>query len=119
MQLAAVGPRFRADAKAKIAPLVQRSYEFEMKEAPGSQYRNMDRARDLKKDTAFINGEGENGLPYHHPIIQQAINVVWFDDGRRSDGVMFANELYPLPYEAMALVLTVVRRFIVIHSSQS
>ena len=111
LQLAAVGPRFRVDLKAKITPLVQRLYGFETDEVPGGQYRNMDRARDLKQDTAFINGEGKNGLPYHHPIIQQAINVVWFDDGRRSDGVMFSSELFPLPYEAIALVLTVVRRF--------
>jgi Domain of unknown function (DUF6532) len=118
-QLAVVGPRFRADVKAKIAPLVQRLYGFETDEAPGGQDRNMGRARDLKKDAAFINGGRENGLPYHHLIIQQAINVVWFDDGRRSDGVMFANELFPLPYEAIALVLAVVRRFHVIHPSQS
>jgi hypothetical protein len=104
--------------KAKITPLVQRLYGFEINEAPGSQYRNMDRARDLKKDSAFINGERENGLPYHHLIIQQAINVVWFDDGRRSDGVMFANELFPLPYEAIALVLAVLRRFHVIYPSR-
>src|SRR5579863_536907 len=80
MQLAAIGPRFRADVKAKLTPLVQRLYGFESDEAPGSRDRNMDRARDLKKDAAFINGERENGLPYHHAIIQQAINVVWFDD---------------------------------------
>ena len=119
MQLAAVSPRFRTDVKAKIAPLVQRLYGFETDEARGSRCRNMDRARDLKKDAAFINGERENGLPYHHAIIQQAVNLVWFDDGRRSDGVMFANELFPLPYEAIALVLTVVRSFHVVYPSQS
>lgn len=111
MQLAAVAPRFRADVKGKITPLVQTSYGFEADKTPGSQYRNMDLARDLKKDTAFINAKGENGLPYHHPVIQQAINAIWFNDGRRSEGVMFTNELYPLPYEAIALVLAAVRSF--------
>ena len=99
----------------KITPLVQKLYGFETGEASGNQYRNMDRARDLKKDTAFINGEGENGLPYHHPVIQQAINIIWFNDGRRSEGIMFSNELCPLPYETIALVLAAVRRFRLIY----
>ena len=111
MQLAAVAPRFRADVKGKITPLVQTSYGFETEKTSGTQYRNMDRARDLKKDTAFINGIGENGLLYHHPVIQKAVDAIWFNDGRRSEGVMFATELYPLPYEAIALVLAAVRNF--------
>ncbi len=115
MQLAAIASRFRTDVKMKITPLVQKLYGFETGEASGNQYRNMDRARDLKKDTAFINGEGENGLPYHHPIIQQAINIIWFNDGRRSEGIMFSNELCPLPYETIALVLAAVRRFHLIY----
>jgi len=111
MQLAALAPRFRADVKGKIAPLVQTSYGFETDKTSGSQYRNMDRARDLKKDTSFIYRKGENGLPYHHPVIQQAINAIWFNDGRRSEGVLFTNEFSPLPYEAIALVLAAVRSF--------
>jgi hypothetical protein len=106
MQLAVIAPRFRADVKGKITPLVQTLYGFE-KEATVSHYQNMDRARDLKKDKAFVNNEKR--VPYHHPIIQQAVNVVWFNDGRRSEGVMFAHELFPLPYEAIALILAVVR----------
>jgi len=78
----------------------------------------MDRARDLKKDTAFIYGEGPNGLPYHHPVIQQAIDAIWFNDGRRSEGAMFTNELYPLPYEAIALVLAAVRSFHALYPKQ-
>lgn len=111
MQLAAVAPRFRADVKGKVMPLVQTSYGFETDKTSETQYRNIDRVRDLKKDKAFIYGEGANRLPYHHPVIQQAINAIWFNDGRHSEGVMFANELYPLPYEAIALVLAAVRSF--------
>ena len=92
--------------KAKITPLVERFYEFETGSAAESLKRNTDRARDLKTNLAFINGE--NGLPYRHPIIQQAINVIWFGE-RRSEGIMFPNEFYPIPYEAIALILTVVR----------
>ena len=119
MQLAALAPRFRADVKGKIAPLVQTSYGFETDKTSGSQYRNMDRARDLKKDTSFIYRKGENGLPYHHPVIQQAINAIWFNDGRRSEGVLFTNEFSPLPYEAIALVLAAVRSFHAIYPKQS
>jgi Domain of unknown function (DUF6532) len=107
-QLSTVGSRFRADVKAKITPLVERFYQFETGEATASMNRNTERARDLKTDLAFINGE--NGLPYRHPIIQQAINVIWFGD-RCSEGIMFSNEFSPMPYEAVALVLTAVITF--------
>jgi hypothetical protein len=106
-QLETVGSRFRVDVKAKVTPLVERHYGFDTDEASGSLTRNAERARDLKRDRAFVNGE--NGLPYRHPIIQQAINVIWFSD-RRSEGVMFPNEFNPIPYEAIALVLAVVRK---------
>lgn len=118
MQLAVVAPRFRADVKGKITPLVETSYGFEADKTSETQYRNMDRVRDLKKDTAFVYGEGSNGLPYHHPVIQQAINAIWFNEGRRSEGAMFANELYPLPYEAIALVLAAVRIFHALYPKQ-
>jgi Domain of unknown function (DUF6532) len=111
-QLSAIGPRFRADVKAKIRPLVERFYQFETGVATESLTRNTERARDLKTDLAYINGE--NGQPYHHPIIQQAINVIWFSD-RHSEGIMFSSEFSPMPYEAIALVLTVVIKSQMIH----
>ena len=64
----------------------------------------------MKTDAAFSKGDEENALPYQNRIIQQAINIVWFND-RSSDGVVFPNLFNPMPYEAIALVLTVVRRF--------
>jgi Domain of unknown function (DUF6532) len=48
-------------------------------------------------------------LPYRHPIIQQATNSIWFRD-RRSEGAMFSEHYYPMSYEAIALVLAVIRR---------
>ncbi|KAH9970472.1 hypothetical protein BJV74DRAFT_867052 [Russula compacta] len=104
-RLAAVGPRFRGDVKTRITPLIKKLYGFETDKAGESQNRNMERARDLKRDRAFI--DGENGLPCRHPIIQQAINAIWFDN-RRCEGVMFPHEFCPMPYEATALVLTVI-----------
>jgi len=55
MQLAAIAPRFRADVTRNIAPLVLTTYGYEADKTSGNQCRNIDRARDLKKDTAFIN----------------------------------------------------------------
>jgi hypothetical protein len=109
-QLANIGPHFRAAAKEKIAPLVERYYGFDTSKAPESLAHNIELARALKNDAAFSKGEEEPAFPYRHRIIQQAINVIWFND-RSSDGVVFSNLFNPMPYEAIALVLTVVRRF--------
>jgi hypothetical protein len=38
------------------------------------------------------------------------MNVIWFND-RSSDGVLFSSLFDPMPYEVIALVLTVVRCF--------
>jgi hypothetical protein len=108
MELGTVGPHFHATVKEKIKPLVERYYGFETSKAPESLSRNIERARQLKVDAAF--SYNNEGLPYRHRIIQQAINVIWFND-RSSDGVMFSNAFDPMPYEAIALVLTVVRGF--------
>jgi hypothetical protein len=103
-----VGPQFRAAVKGRIAPLVERYYGFETSNAPKSLSHNIELARALKTDGAFSRDDEENELPYHHRIIQQAINVVWFND-RSSDGIVFSNLFNPMPYEAIALVLAVVR----------
>ena len=97
------------DVKAKVSPLVAKFYGFETGEAATILNQNMERARNLKTDTTFI--DGDHGFPYRHPIIQQCINVIWFGD-RCGEGVMFTNEFNPMPYEAVALVLTAVRTFI-------
>jgi hypothetical protein len=60
----------------------------------------------LKINAAFSNDD--EGHPYRHLIIQKAINVIWFSD-RSSDGIVFSDVFDPMPYEVIALVLTVVR----------
>ena len=109
-QLAGAGPRFHSAVKEKMTPLVERYYGFETSKAPKSLSRNIELARALKADAAFSKGDDEQALPYRNRIIQQAINIVWFND-RASDGVVFPNYFNPMPYEAIALVLTVVRCF--------
>lgn len=107
-QLASVGPRFHAAVKEKITPLVERYYGFQTSKAAESLNHNIDLAQALKTDAAFSNGDDGQALPYRHRIIQQAINVIWFND-RSSDGIVFSNVFNPMPYEAVALVLAVVR----------
>jgi len=46
--------------------------------------------------------------PYQHPIIQKAINMTWFQN-KDGDGVVFHEYFMPIPVQAIALVLTVVR----------
>lgn len=104
-RLSTVGLRFLADVKAKVTPLVIRIYGFETGGAAEILNQNIERARTLKTDTTFINGE--HGSPYRHPIIQQCINVIWFGD-HRGEGVRFRNEFSPMPYEAVTLVLTTI-----------
>ncbi|KAH9970467.1 hypothetical protein BJV74DRAFT_259576 [Russula compacta] len=103
-RLASLGPRFRATVKDRITPLVERYYGFETSKAAESLSRNIERARALKTDGTFSYSDEEPPLPYRHRIIQQAINVIWFND-RSSDGVIFSSVFNPMPYEAIALVL--------------
>jgi Domain of unknown function (DUF6532) len=107
-QLASIGPRFYATAKEKITPLVERYYGFQTSKAAESLGHNIELAKALKTDAAFSNGDEEHALPYRHRIIQQGINIIWFND-RSSDGVVFSNVFNPMPYEAIALMLAVVR----------
>jgi len=117
-QLVSVGPRFHAAVKEKITPLVERHYGFQTSKAAESLGHNIDLAQALKADTAFSNGDDGQALPYRHRIIQQAINIIWFND-RSSDGIVFSNVFNPMPYEAIALVLAVVRHLSMIVTSNS
>jgi hypothetical protein len=79
IQFAVVDSRFRVDVKAKIMPLVERFYGLGTEEVTGHGNLNWNRegVRNLKRNATFVD---ENGLPYRHPIIQQAINTIWFRD---------------------------------------
>ena len=94
--------------KNKVTPLVERYYSFETSKAQESLNDNITNVQNLKTNSAFINNDRGQRLPYRHPVIQKAINIIWFND-RSSDGVTFHNHFNPMPYEAIALVLTVVR----------
>ena len=94
--------------KKKITPLVERYYGFDTSKDQDSLNDNIMNAQNLKTNSAFIDGDRGHGLPYQHPVIRKAVNVIWFND-RSSDGITFHNNFNPMPYEAIALVLAVVR----------
>ena len=94
--------------KKKVTPLVERFYGFETSKAQESLNDNIMNVQNLKTNSAFINDDRGQRLPYRHPVIQKAVNVIWFND-RSSDGIAFYNNFNPMPYEAIALVLAVVR----------
>lgn len=105
--LADVGPRFFTDVKKKVTPLVERFYGFETSKAQESLNDNITNVQNLKTNSAFINDDRGQRLPYRHPVIQKAVNIIWFND-RSSDGIAFYNNFNPMPYEAIALVLAVI-----------
>jgi hypothetical protein len=47
---------------------------------------------------------------YGHPIIQKAVNTVWFKN-KRDEGILFAEDFEPLPVPAIALILTAVSAY--------
>ena len=47
---------------------------------------------------------------YQHPIIQKAVNVMWFQN-KRDEGIRFTDMFKPIPIAAIALVLTAVHGF--------
>ncbi|KAH9013321.1 hypothetical protein EDB85DRAFT_2034004 [Lactarius pseudohatsudake] len=104
--LADVGSHFLADMKKKITPLVERFYGFDTSKAQESLNDNTANVQNLKTNSAFINDDRDE-LPYRHPAIQKAVNVIWFND-RSSDGIVFQSSFNPMPYEAIALVLAVI-----------
>ena len=47
---------------------------------------------------------------YNHPIIQKAVNKMWFMN-KRDEGIIFQDYFNPLSIPSIALILTAVRSF--------
>ena len=41
-------------------------------------------------------------------IISEVLHAVWFDSGKASQGVVFENLFNPIPFETLALIMTIV-----------
>jgi hypothetical protein len=103
--------RFFADMKMNIKHAVEFSYEFDTSQAPNSINHNESHAQALLTGTTFVyqesNFRGRPRYPYRHPIIQKVINVTWFNN-RDDVGIVFHEYFTPIPFEVIALVLTVI-----------
>jgi len=101
---------FLADVRKKVRPAVETSYGF--RASPKSIWDNAARARQLLSKSAFIYREHNSNetlqYPYRHPIIQEAINILWFKN-KDDDGMTFQEHFSPIPTRAMALVLTAIQ----------
>ncbi|KAN0116039.1 hypothetical protein V8E52_006345 [Russula decolorans] len=99
------------DMKTKTKSAVESSYEFDSSHAPQIISRNASRAQALLAETTFIyqetNFDGRPRYPYRHPIIQKVVNKTWFQNND-DIGIIFHDYFAPIPFEAIALVLTVI-----------
>jgi len=99
---------FLNDVRMKVRQAVETLYGFDADS--DNMDNNAARARQLLSNNAFIHREYNSGgnlqYPYRNPIIQEAINMLWFKN-REDDGITFQEHFSPMPIRAMALVLAV------------
>ncbi|KAI9450205.1 hypothetical protein F5148DRAFT_1337392 [Russula earlei] len=90
-------------------PSVQNRYGFNTSRAPDVISRNARYAQALLTEMTFIYGVRPTRPrhPYRHPIIQQVINITWFQD-KNSDGLIFYEHFTPIPIQTIALALAVI-----------
>ena len=117
-----------SDMRRKLRRAVATQYEFDRGQTAGSINYNVAHAKELLTKMAFIyrvrtycitilsalisvrSQEQNSGNPLHqyrHPIIQKAINILWFKN-KDDDGMIFLEHFSPIPIPAVALVLTLV-----------
>ncbi|KAI0294516.1 hypothetical protein BC826DRAFT_1137173 [Russula brevipes] len=100
-----------SDMKTGMEHAVESLYGFNTSRAPDSISRNARDAQALLTSMSFVYREpnfgGNPRHPYRHPIIQKAINALWFQN-KDSDGIIFYEYFAPIPIQAIALVLTVI-----------
>ena len=51
--------------------------------------------------------EGKQKGLYNHPIIQKAVNAMWFQN-KRDEGIVYPDLFKPIPVPSIALILTAV-----------
>ncbi|KAH9959229.1 hypothetical protein BC827DRAFT_1377279 [Russula dissimulans] len=85
------------EIKAEIMHDVKTSYGFDTSRTPDIIGRNTARAQALLTEMAFIHLEPNFGgtprHPYRHPIIKQAINLIWFQN---QDSVVYHSHISSL-----------------------
>ncbi|EDR12207.1 uncharacterized protein LACBIDRAFT_323308 [Laccaria bicolor S238N-H82] len=109
------GSQARGKAKSKTQSLVEVLYGFDSGCGKSAIKKNCDKAECLKLEKGFVYKELEDlndpeshrkGM-YQHPIIQKAINCMWFKN-RRDEGILFETFFKGMPLPAIALLLTAI-----------
>ncbi|KAH9926045.1 uncharacterized protein B0H18DRAFT_876831, partial [Fomitopsis serialis] len=105
----------RSELKSKIKSLVESSYGFSKTSAPEAILQNRVRAENLKFESAYVYEEPALGQRshaerkgiYRNPIIQKAVNAMWFVN-KNDEGVVYRDFFEPFAIEALAFVLTAI-----------
>ncbi|KAJ7728187.1 hypothetical protein B0H16DRAFT_243727 [Mycena metata] len=99
------GTHFRGEGKTKIRPIVEVGLNFKSGQDKKTIAYNRQRAEDLKENNTFTfkDLEARKGM-YRSPLIQQAINGLFFAN-RRDEGPTFPDVFNPFPKEGFAFVL--------------
>ncbi|KAF7364494.1 hypothetical protein MVEN_00317800 [Mycena venus] len=103
------GSQLRGELKTKIRPLVELMYGFKSGQNKKTIAFNRKLAEDLKEGStfAFKDVVAKTGL-YKHPILQSAVNIMWFAN-RRDEGPRRPEFFGPmLAARSLAVVLAVV-----------
>ncbi|KAG6859995.1 hypothetical protein C0995_000742 [Termitomyces sp. Mi166 len=98
------------EAKSKTASMVETIYGFGSGHGQKTVGANQKLAEDLKHEKGFVYKtllETEHKGIYQHPIIQKAVNRLWFKN-KHDEGVIYTDMFKPLPIPAIALVLTAI-----------
>ncbi|KAF8871401.1 hypothetical protein BD779DRAFT_1381304, partial [Infundibulicybe gibba] len=104
--------QLHGEAKTKIALLVPPIYGFRSRHSRKIIVANRNLAEALKYQKAFVykalgNETTPNRGLYQNPIIQEAVNILWFQN-KHDEGIEFSGMFDPVPIEAIAFVLMAV-----------
>ncbi|KAG6822010.1 hypothetical protein H0H92_015675, partial [Tricholoma furcatifolium] len=102
------GSQTRGEAKSKTASMVEAMYGFGSGHGRKTIANNRELAERLKHEKGFLykqlTEDVRKGI-YKHPIIQMAVNMMWFKN-KRDEGVIYTDMFNPMPLPAIALILT-------------
>ena len=135
MKIKARGSQARGEAKQKTASLVEALYGFDSGHSKKVIAKNRKKAEELKNDKGFVfkvslyfhiifffvfythvdicqvlsNSDGKRKGIYKHPIIQKAINIMWFKN-KQDEGtsILYCDLFNLISVPSIALILTVV-----------
>ncbi|KAF7968707.1 hypothetical protein HWV62_29668 [Athelia sp. TMB] len=108
--ITARGSHLRGEAKTKLRPYIPGEYGFQTSNKQSIIDKNVAIYRKLKDDfTFYYKSRGANGNEgiYGAGIIQQGVNVIFFND-KKDEGVLFPEFYKPFPEVALALILTAI-----------